>query len=150
MQRSSYRDYYYRPQTKFAKVTFLYLSVSHSVHRGSVCLWVQGSVCLWSRGVCTPPRQTLPLGRHSAGQTLPSLSTTGYGQQAGGTHPTVMHSCLNSILSGLFLLPERFGERVEVSSPSRIDFPTCRKVDAVDPFGWSFIFFSSNEVWLSD
>ena len=28
---------YYRPQTKFAKVMFLHLSVSHSVHRGGVC-----------------------------------------------------------------------------------------------------------------
>ena len=27
-------DYYYRPQTKFAKVMFLHLSVSYSVHRG--------------------------------------------------------------------------------------------------------------------
>ena len=29
---------YYRPQTKFAKVTFLHLSVSHSVQRGGT--WV--------------------------------------------------------------------------------------------------------------
>ena len=29
---------------------------------------------------------------------------------------------------------------------NRIDFPTSRKVDAVDPFGWSFIFFRSHEV----
>ena len=28
----------YRPQTKFAKVMFLYLSVSHSVHRGAACM----------------------------------------------------------------------------------------------------------------
>ena len=28
---------YYRPQTKFAKVMFLHLSVSHSVHEGGVC-----------------------------------------------------------------------------------------------------------------
>ena len=25
----------------------------------------------------------------------PELNTTGYGQQAGGTHPTGMHSCLS-------------------------------------------------------
>ena len=42
---------YYRPQTKFAKVMFLHLSVSHSVHRGAcvvagVCAW------LWGGGVC--------------------------------------------------------------------------------------------------
>ena len=28
--------YYYRPQTKFAKVMFLRLSVGHSVHRGGM------------------------------------------------------------------------------------------------------------------
>ena len=28
----------------------------------------------------------------------PQWDTTGYGQQAGGTHPTGMHSCLNIIL----------------------------------------------------
>ena len=32
--------------------------------------------------VCPPP------GRHT-----PPADTTGYGQQAGGTHPTGMHSC---------------------------------------------------------
>ena len=34
---------FYRPQTKFAKVIFLHLFVSHSVHRGAcvagVCAW---------------------------------------------------------------------------------------------------------------
>ena len=30
------RRYFYRPQTKFAKVMFLHLSVSHSVHGGAV------------------------------------------------------------------------------------------------------------------
>ena len=51
------------------------------------------------------PRQTpLPLGKHPPGQTPPLpnacwdtppflVDTTGYGQQAGGTHPTGMHSC---------------------------------------------------------
>ena len=28
------------------------------------------------------------------GQTPPPSDTTGYGQRAGGTHPTIMHSCL--------------------------------------------------------
>ena len=32
------RIHFYRPQTKLAKVMFLHLSVSHSVHRGEVCL----------------------------------------------------------------------------------------------------------------
>ena len=34
------RRYFYRPQTKFAKVMFLHLSVSHSVHGG--CAWAGG------------------------------------------------------------------------------------------------------------
>ena len=61
--------------------------VCHSVHGGGlppgglhlrgVCL--QG-VCIW--GVCI----------QGVGQTPPS-HTMGYGQRAGGTHPTGMHSC---------------------------------------------------------
>ena len=39
----------YRPQTKFAKVMFLHLSVSHPVHRGS-CMEGQG-VCM-AGGMC--------------------------------------------------------------------------------------------------
>ena len=30
------QNYFYRPQTKFAKVMFLHLSVNHSVHRGGL------------------------------------------------------------------------------------------------------------------
>ena len=50
----------YRPQTKFTKVMFLHLSVSHSVHRGGACVaggyaW-QGVMCGRGghacRGVC--------------------------------------------------------------------------------------------------
>ena len=67
---------YYRPQTKFAKVMFLHLSVSHSVHGGGVCMGGSGGL-----------------------GSLPPLDTTGYGQRAGGTHPTEMHSLL------LFSLP---------------------------------------------
>ena len=40
----------YRPQTKFVKVMFLHLSVSHSVH-GGVCLVPVG--CLVPEGVCS-------------------------------------------------------------------------------------------------
>ena len=73
---------------KFAKVMFLHLYVSHSVHggasrgsafkgglhRGGVC--IQGGLHLW--GVGRPPQS----------------DTTGYGQRAGGTHPTGMHFCV--------------------------------------------------------
>ena len=46
-------NHYYRPQTKFAKVMFLHLSVSHSVHRGGmhgcrgVCVVAGGHAWLW-------------------------------------------------------------------------------------------------------
>ena len=44
------QPYYYRPQTKFGKVMFLHVSVSHSVHRGACmvargCAWLQGGMC---------------------------------------------------------------------------------------------------------
>ena len=61
------RDYY-RPQTKFAKVMFLHLSVSHSVHRGDL------------------PQRTPPCAVH-AGR---------YDQQMGGMEPTGMHTWLFS------------------------------------------------------
>ena len=63
-----------------------------------------------------PPRQT-PLGRHPLppwqtppappGQTpspLPAQCMLVYGQKAGGTHPTGMHSCLNVIMCRAFKL----------------------------------------------
>ena len=50
------RLHFYRPQTKFAKVIFLHLSVSHFVHRGG---GVPGQVPPWIRytplGPGTPP-----------------------------------------------------------------------------------------------
>ena len=42
---------YYRPQTKFAKVMFLHLSVSHSVHGGSVSVHA---------GIADPPGADIP------------------------------------------------------------------------------------------
>ena len=73
------------------KVMFLHLSVI--LFRGCI------PACSgWGRGVHPPPRQTSPPGRHTPpGQTprsdAPLSNNTGYGQQAGGTHPTGMHSC---------------------------------------------------------
>ena len=77
---------------------FLHLSVSHSVHRGAL-----------HRGGLHP-RSLLPgfvciqEGLHPGGfgQTpLPLSDTTGYGQRAGGTHHTGMHSCFLSIYISL-------------------------------------------------
>ena len=80
---------FYRPQTKFAKVMFLHLSV---------ILFTGGKYL----GRCPPGRYT-PLGRYTLRAGTPPGRYTpahprqcmlGYGQQAGGTHPTGMHSCL--------------------------------------------------------
>ena len=72
--------YDYRPQTKFAKVVSLHLSVSHSVQQGSTCAG------------------TPPLDRYSPRAGTPPGAVHVHagrdGQQAGGTHPTGMHSCL--------------------------------------------------------
>ena len=86
----------------WGKVIFSVACVKNSVHRGST----------WAG---TPPRQvhppwpsTPPLGRytplgqvHPPGRYTPRAGTPPravhagrYGQQAGGTHPTGMHSCL--------------------------------------------------------
>ena len=71
----------------WSKVMFLHLS--HSVHRG-VCLW--GGLHLGVRGSAC--REGLP---PVGGSPPPPLDTTGYGQRASGTHPTIMHSCFKSI-----------------------------------------------------
>ena len=80
---------------KFAKVMFLHVSVSHSVHRG-VCLSACWDIPLGAdpplahtaSGTHTPPEQT-PLE-----QTPPSAEhAQRYGQCTGGTHPTGMQSC---------------------------------------------------------
>ena len=69
----------HHPQTKFAKVMFS-----------------QVSVC--PRGVSAPlhagihPWPDTPPGKTSLGRP-PMQCMLGYGQQAGGTHPTGMHSC---------------------------------------------------------
>ena len=72
---------YYRPQRSCSKVMFLHLSV-------------HGGVSASGRGVSATPQAAIPwadippLGRHPPVQCM-----LGYGQQAGGTHPTGMHSC---------------------------------------------------------
>ena len=105
------------------KVMFLHLSVSHSVHRG-VYSSIQRARGVypsmqWAGG-CTPigrhsialgrhppgrhaPGQTPPLGRHPP-QTPPGKHPLGRhpfetATEAGGKHPTGMHSCVkNSLL----------------------------------------------------
>ena len=79
----------------WGKVMFLYLSVSHTVRgEGGVC-----PITCWD----THPPGRHPQGRHPPGQTRPPPDTTGYDQQAGGTHPTGMHICLHVIKILVFL-----------------------------------------------
>ena len=63
-------------------------SVSHSVHRGGVCLGGRG-VCLQGESASRGGVLT---------DTDSPRDTTGYGQRACGTHPTGMHSCLCMLL----------------------------------------------------
>ena len=81
----------------------IFAPVCHSVHRG-----VSGQVHPPGQ---VHPRQVHPLGKYTprAGTPPGQVPTRqvhlshqcmlGYGQQAGGTHPTVMHSCSLSFLS---------------------------------------------------
>ena len=73
--------HYYRPQTKFPKVVFSHVSVcpqadrcvsQHALGRGECAMG-------WQTKLPTPPPHPADI--------------TGCGQQAGGTHPTLMHSC---------------------------------------------------------
>ena len=110
------KTYYYRPQTKFAKIMFLHLSVSHSVHRGVPAPLHAGihpqagapPLQVHSPG-STPPGQVHPPAVHPRTGTPPSRYTPigrytpaqcmlRYGQQAGGTHPNGMQSCLATFL----------------------------------------------------
>ena len=71
----------YRPQTKFAKVMFLHLPVSHSVHRG-VC------VCEVHAGIHPPPQPTR--GRHM--NPRPEADTLQSTHHPGGHTPQSTHS----------------------------------------------------------
>ena len=70
----------YRPQTSFAKVTFLHLSVSNFVHSG-------GGVGV-GVGVVSRPRPVGCIPACTEADTLQQTATA-----ADGTHPTGMHSC---------------------------------------------------------
>ena len=106
----SFTHYIYLPQTKFAKVMFLHVSVILS-RGGGVCLSTCWDTTPWEQtppppgadprdqssplGADTPQDQT-PLGPGTPqDQTSPLLRSAcwRYGQQAGGMHPTGMQSC---------------------------------------------------------
>ena len=94
----------YRPQTKFAKVMFLHLSVILFTRGGGSTgagTSLRAGTPPWTgthpQQVHPPWEGTSPLGRYTplpgAGIPHPGAVHAGrYGQQAGGTHPTGMHS----------------------------------------------------------
>ena len=85
------REYYYCPERSCGKVMFLHLSVILSTRRVSTS-GPRGSP--WVDTL--PPRADTP-----PRQTPPAQCMLGYGQQAGGTHPTGMHSCFLTIFLGV-------------------------------------------------
>ena len=97
-------QHFYRPQTKFAKVMFLHLFISHSVHRGSPTPGEVPPGQVYPPGVTpregTPPAGTTP--RQVQPPPRPQYML-GYGQQAGDTHPTGMHSCNECCLIRFFV-----------------------------------------------
>ena len=114
---------YYRPQTKFAKVMFLHLSVNHSVHGGGEwypsipCRWYPSNLCRFPgphprgslRGLTRGGLQVHTqrgLQAHTRGVSRPTPGRVCIpacteadpplwlmATAAGGTHPTGMHSC---------------------------------------------------------
>ena len=92
------QEVYYRPQTKFAKVMFLHVSVSHSVHRGGLPQCMLGYHPTPPPRTSPPPEQAppeqTPQEQTPPGADSPCTVHTGrYGQQADGMHPTEMQSC---------------------------------------------------------
>ena len=81
----------YLPQMKFAKVMFS-----------------QVSVCPWG-------------GRPPPGQSPPTQCMLGYGQQAGGTHPTGMQSCLAMVSVVIFYC--RHGSVIADLTATLLDHP---------------------------
>ena len=81
---------FYRPQTKLREGN-VFTPVCDSVHRG-------GCVSQHAMGVgfpaCITGRMTGGCLHQGVLCRPPQSDTTGYGQRAGGTHPSGMHSCL--------------------------------------------------------
>ena len=123
-----YMLYYYRPQTRFAKVMCLHLSVSHSVHGGAcvargACVaggHVWRGVCAWHKGACVAGgmhdwacvagghawQGACMVGRCACHAHPPTLRHT-VSQCAGGTYPTGMHSCYTLIFFRVVFLKLR-------------------------------------------
>ena len=104
-------NYSILPANKLCK-GYVFTPVCHSVHRGDVCPsacwdtppWDQRQIPLGTRGRHRHPRPgpgTSPPGADTPQEQTPPKEQTPlwavhawrYGQQAGGAHPTGMHTC---------------------------------------------------------
>ena len=90
---------FYRPQRSCGKVMFLHLSVilftevaCHTPLGRHTTPWHTPPRQTPPRHI--PPGQTTPPTHHPWADIPPAQCMLGYGQQAGGTHPPGMHSCL--------------------------------------------------------
>ena len=99
-QVATISDHFYRPQRSLGKVIFSVACVKNSVHggRGRVPVQVPPPAGTPTPQAGTPPwAGTPPAGTptHPLGQVHPpgAVHAGRYGQQAGGTHTTRMHSC---------------------------------------------------------
>ena len=110
-----HKIYFYRLQTKFAKVMFSQVSVCSQGACLPHCMlgYTHPRADTPQADTHLPQADTPPPGRHPPGQTPPRQTPgqtppcpvhagihtppvqcmLGYGQQVGGTHPTGMHSC---------------------------------------------------------
>ena len=93
-----FKFYFYRPQTKFAKVMFLHVSVCPRGEGEYLGRYPPGQVHRTDR---YPPGRYIPQADTPHPQQVhPQAVHAGrYGQQAGGTHPTGMHSCTENLLT---------------------------------------------------
>ena len=83
-------------------LTYIITAHKRSLGQGNIFTSVCHSFCPQGRGVSAPRARGLHPGglHHGRLGRLPSLlETTGYGQRAGGTHPTGMHSCFKMFYS---------------------------------------------------
>ena len=83
---------FYRPQTKFAKVMFLHLFVSHSVHRGGACMVAGGHA--WLQGACMVGRECVLAGGHAWLWGGACMVAEGACMVAGGGHGCRGHAWL--------------------------------------------------------
>ena len=118
-------------------LTFLITTRKRSLRR--LCFYTCLSVILFTGGGYlgrstpgpgTPPWPGTPPGRYTPGQVHPprAVHAGRYGQQAGGTHPTEMHSCCSFFPGCDTVVKSRYKLREHLRSHTQekvIACPTC-------------------------